>query len=324
MGKKNVAVLGALILVLSSCGKDKTIDDWRAEKANQNAAKIQAVSGLYQGSLYSSRSSSQSGALSSGDSWLGGLSIEIQPDSVVQDNSDKTGSEIIARIQAKVNFIDQNQKKTSFVFSQAAFNSNGFFRASIPVDASTNLELSGTLASGRLSGHLEMQNHPADGGSFNLRIGGAIGEMSPSSAGTPRAADINLTKEYTGTAVYFDKKITSEPVKMRIQVHAVTPVAQFLNLISPEIPVTSTLAWDKGNPMAFEGKRYSESQSILSTLVSTNGATTQFNCTRPNARELAERKMVAGDDQWLCLYDNGRTGPYFSVLFLPVNTEAGE
>ena len=234
-------IISALILVLVGCAKDKNVDDWRAEKAAQLAAKNQEAIGIFQGPLTAEKDGSA----------FGGLSIQIQNDTIPQRNPDGTGSEVASGIKGTISFMDGNQKLSTFVFASASYTpENHYFRAAVNVPLVANqtgtINVYGTISGSSLNGQLDANGLTMLGGNFQLSRGGDMKSAALRAPKLdPKAANPIFKRSYTGTVNYDDAR-TPQVIPVDIALRQGSTKEQFYNHFSQDRAATVIFHLHKG------------------------------------------------------------------------------
>jgi hypothetical protein len=222
-------------LAASGCS-DKDTYQWRESQVEQQLFKIQAVSGVYQGALRSAQGN---------DSW-GNLSIDIEPDTGVQNSSDGLTSEQQAQVAGTVHV--DGVMTGQAAYEQAYYDpDSGIFKIEIPVtepdNSTAKIEVEGTIANNELTGRISAAEYPEYGGTFTLKRGGPAANTSGLSGWGSSSSPFAM--EYAT-----DAHATTQ-VAMSIHRIDSSPEQTLLDLMQPEHYVAVSLDLDDGLQMQF-------------------------------------------------------------------------
>ena len=305
--------------MLTGCAKDQTVDQFQADQVKQQLGKIQAVSGIYAGSLVSVKDGST----------LGPLSIDLEPETTIEENSAHTGTQQVATIRGQVTF--NGDTRAAVAFEQGYYSSDsGYFKSQIPVQLDSGgtgeLEISGTISGNTFTGQIGAQDYPNLGGNFTLTLGAASASQSLSSgtSGNPT----NSVQVYIGSRQVQSKDTIdptkldtiSETVTMTVDSSYNTPEENFLNLFVPTRSTQVTFGYMNNQiPLLFNNAKFDDRIGNLSgDTTLTDGGDTFID--HMDCRQATQ----SGKNGWNCKISNSVKGQLLSSFFSPSPTGAGQ
>jgi hypothetical protein len=232
-GASGGAVLVLLLAtVLGQACSDESLDDFRAKKAQDDAAAMAKAQGDYTGIIYSHDSSSAA---------LGTLEVSLQVQMVPQKSSDNLGTESSASLTGAIHF-DGIGGAADASLTNANYDTNlGTFTASVPLTDAQGLpytmQINGNVANGQLTGNVSIGGYTNYSGDFTLSTGGAPGTQAQGLTTGARAQAIDAENYiYTGT--------DSKGTKYQLTMNDLDSSANenFLRVFSPFAVVDVTLS----------------------------------------------------------------------------------
>lgn len=295
-------------LMLSACGKDKSLEDHQKEKAEQEANRLSAVAGNYRGSITSQRT---------GES-MGGFEIQLSLKKVPNDSSDNSSSK--SRLAGSATVYSGGQQ-TSAVIELADFSSsnedaaNGTFsgRLTVPLrNASVQLLINGAIRGDSFTGTITPDSRPGTAANFNLVKGGALNGGQNSTNPNPSRTTIysgsfkdpNCAPRRGGRSPCRNGEIVQ--VRLRLDRNPQTADEAFLNNFLDSQFVGLQASFDEATlsmPNAELNERGGtiRFQGIVQGSISTQAS---LNCS----------KLGAG---WRCRYASGNFGISYDFDVLP-------
>jgi hypothetical protein len=297
----NFTLIALAAILASSCGGDKSLDEYQRQESNQNLAQAQVVAGTFRG-LLTKQGTSQN---------MGALEVQLQAVPVPVQDGTGTGSVNRAVIQGNVRIVYGAQETTASLTQGAFLPSDddvsiGSVSGSINVNlgsggaAGSNVAftLSGTYNHGNFSGTIT----PTGGvtgttGSFNLQRDAAMPTVGQGSIlPTPDASKYYAGTYANDTCVKYPGNLfcqgadpNKQPVTMTVNENPSSSGYAFVNLFADiktyivqlnfgtlaiSLP-TAELNTDK-KTLTFEG--LSSGNTIPSTLSCQATNSTTYNC----------------------------------------------
>lgn len=295
--------LGLLASAVMVSGCDRTLDDYRREKVDQEIAKYQAVSGVYQGSLISNRSGGE----------LGFATLELEADRVVGESNDRLSTEQRAVLRGKLTF--SGNGNSVLTFRNGYYDpSTGLFRASIPVSRrggkEVEINLAGKLTDSRLSGYVEAFGYREDGANFEL-LKSVSGAAAPISHGRLTPSPAPILRQFTGTAKYKDG--STQQAKLGVLTQELSTEEEFLYTLLPVRTVDATLEFGNNVTLLFKESQWDLRAGTLRGRVDgVRGADRyqlDLDCNRI--------ALDGGRQGWKCRYVSSIRGYLFDADFEP-------
>lgn len=162
-----LALIG-LAFALSSCSKDKDLDDYRNEKLQSDLAEYKAVEGSYTGYLVSSRNENVN---------LGALEINLEAKIETDNNSGDSRAQARPALMARV--IYHGEYESSLVGQNSVYEPNsGIFHSEIEITITNGvgnqvkelIRIDGSVGSGTLIGTMATTSDTKSGGKFTLKM----------------------------------------------------------------------------------------------------------------------------------------------------------
>lgn len=241
-------VFAAAGFTFVGCAKDRTVDDFKREKARQDLASYQAVDGDYTGLMISSQTKSPVGALQLR------LSARLQSSSS-PDGSIGAGTPIIA---TELSF--QDTQVMSLAGTNAYYDpDSGLFQADISITrasdtsggsgskANGNVEtvsLTAQIGGGQIVGTLQLAGYSSYGSTFTLsRNGGSLGKLASQLPRNPSNANFLPLNTFSGHTDFLKDKV-SKSVRIVTLQSRVNSQEDFLNLLNPVKTVQVSMNYD--------------------------------------------------------------------------------
>ena len=254
-----VAGLIALpVLYISGCGQDKTLDQYNHDKAQQDLAKVQSVSGTYNGILLSSADKSTIGPLSI--ALVGGTQI----------SNATQGSTSVQQATLRGTITVSGTQKTSVEFVQGFYDSdNGTFQIDVPVTlqsgATSTIDLAGSFdGSGAMNGTLKILGYTDNGGYFSLGKDAALPQVTPSASISRNQTIVNSALKYQGKAT---SQGSTADVVMSFNPGITNHDQNFANLFNPVKLITVSLTYDAKAGVVFTNAQWDQRTGIPSGVI---------------------------------------------------------
>lgn len=150
----------ALFLFLAACG-DRNLDDYQKDRVAEEVAKIDSISGIYDGEVIRK---------SDGVS-LGHLVMELQPDTQINLPNDKVVAQRQVFLKGSLELRDQKSKFISFSGAYYDSTTNTFQAMISMIDSNSNLKLDmiGKVNRSDILGTIEVKGFPESQTTFKLR-----------------------------------------------------------------------------------------------------------------------------------------------------------
>lgn len=268
-------------VALAACMGDKTEDQYRQSKVNEQMSNIQAVSGTYNGSVTAFDGTA-----------LGNLSLVMSADTQIQNSYDNTSSEQHAVVVGSVNYTGVANAQA--VFQKAYYEPvSKIFKASVAVPGAVagstySLTLSGFITNGVFSGQIGVDGFPNYNGSFSLVKNGPMAASNNLQYG--RSALLSSEKGiFVGQYPYDGAMAT---LILSLQYAVSTPEQLLLNVFLPTRPVTVGL--DFGDFRLTFNNAYIDDRT--NQLLGTGGSIDGLNKTSANltcSRSIQDNKITA-------------------------------
>ncbi len=288
---------GATQLTLTSCSKDKDIEDYKREKIEEENAKVQSAAGLYQGEFQH---------LGERDRGLGNIRIELIPDTkiILPPGSNKPEEQLVLKAKVTIGYLG---KKYEMTFPEGFFDSvNKILRGSMSINSRIDnkpiqIDLSGILEGDSFKGKILASGQTSFGTLFKVvRNGSLPADQSD--------AENSETLNYSGRAQYSDG--TEKTIDLSLFKNNQTDDEDVLDLLLPtktwqaNIKISSTLQ------LLFSNAQWDVLQNTLTgkTQVRRGLETYEFSLTC---------KLNSG--QWSCQILSGRNGVIVSADFSPTS-----
>ncbi|MGZ3772241.1 MAG: hypothetical protein ACXVCY_00105 [Pseudobdellovibrionaceae bacterium] len=270
---KTIYLIFALFLssaMITGCGKDQNLEDYKKKLLDQDLAQFNAVSGRYSGYVKSNKDKKTPGLV---DKNLGALEITLRTTTQVVNPQDGSKSNAQPLLIASIVF--QGESRMSIVGQNCYYDYNsGKFQITIPVTNFLNLSsnsngaassavisLNGLIKNGVMTGSLEAMGFSDYGATFSLSQQGASLE-SLVQASKPESNIIFLNARYSGTTVFANSNV-SKKVDLVILKPQTTSENDFLNLLIPVKPVQITLNYGNGARLLFADGNWNQQTGLL-------------------------------------------------------------
>lgn len=189
----------SLLIALSSCSKDKDLDDYVTERLQSDLAEFKAVEGTYTGYLVSAKDSNVN---------LGSLKVTLTATTQTSNSSDGSRSTAQPILVSEVEF--QGYYQMNIVGQNSLYiPETGQFHTDIPVQVvngngqltTETIALAGTIAEASISGSMQVRGHSADAGVFTLRSNGpSLRDLNARRKPDSVTSRAPVLKTYVGTA----------------------------------------------------------------------------------------------------------------------------
>ena len=260
MKKSSVQSLVASLLVLpvcliTACGQDKTLDQYNHEKAQQDLAKVQAVSGTYNGVLLSNADKST----------IGPMSIELVGGTQITNATQGSTSVQQATLRGTITL--SGAQTTSVEFVQGFYDSDsGTFQVDVPVTlqngSPSTIDLAGSFdGKGGMNGTLKILGYTENGGYFALGKGAALPAVTQGAAISASRSIVDSGLGYHGTA---NVKGSTTAAVLTLSSGFTTRDQSFANLFNPIKFLTINYSTGDGSGLAFPNSQWDQRSGVLS------------------------------------------------------------
>ena len=223
-------ILACISLLVSACAKDKSLDDWKREKLEQELAKL--PSGTFSGTV-----------LGANERIIGPLSLTLMPTTKVTSSPGNYKTDEQAMLEGSILF--GNEFQTNVSFTDGSFNStSGSFKFTVPLDQRNGrrwvMSLSGTITGDRLTGRIGTEGNQALSGQMVLVRDAVLPTETALGLRVGMAGGTDpLTETYEGSTVFYDR--TRRSVELVIMNNTTMFEENFLNRFLSSKPVQVTL-----------------------------------------------------------------------------------
>lgn len=298
------------MLALGGCGM--TIDEYNHEKAQQEIAKIQAISGSYEGLLRSRDGS---------EAW-GALRLELSAQAQISAGSGQPATTQQASLQGTATLRTPEGEVRSLIFRGGFYDPiNGDFRAEVRVPQGGSqqvvLELSGNIAADTATGKIVAAGFAEQGGSFSVRKGAP--PVDATQLERRRVGEPQLAHLYTGTATFADGY--KSQMDLSLASPQITSEQLFADGFQPVKWVTAAI---RSRQHRLAGIHFPQAQwdTRYGTLSATATGPTGSNS--PNFEVTLRCQADSGSPRWNCNYFSIWDGWLFSAVFEPVGPAPSE
>ena len=309
---KKFSIVLISALTLASCAKDRTLEDYRDEKVAEEVAKIKAVAGGYNGTLYSHKTGGV----------LGPVFIDVEPDTTVGTSTDGLYQEQHVGLKSTVTFIGQQMGVLTFSGAYDSVNSSFKLVTTLTTRRATQQELSlgGAFANGQLSGEIEATGYPGDSGFFTLSRATSSTPSSP--PGTEGSQGEDPPVQLFGGNT---NDVHSTALKLILLTHQIGSDQAFLDNFLPVKTVDLTLDFGNGLVQVFfknavwdlqRGMIEGQSNGYSSTTAPGGAIAYEIDLT-------CRQRTITNPDKtqdlaWLCQYVSDKQGLLFTTLLSPI------
>jgi hypothetical protein len=176
-----------VLLTFTACGKDRTPDQYDADKNASDQAQTDLVNGTYVGVLYAKADGKP----------IGALSVELAADTRIENREQSSV------IGAQLTLNDGKSEETIHLADGRYDLVNGGFRieaaVSNPSLFDVQLALAGSIQGDEMVGKLEAKDYPTYGGTFRLRKNAAVPTVDVPIRAIDRGRSANRS-DFRGTA----------------------------------------------------------------------------------------------------------------------------
>jgi len=164
----SLVYLAASLLLVSGCGKDKTLDQYHQEKVTADLSRLQAISGQYRGTIVNQRDNSS----------MGNLEIDLTASLVPTNSTNGTTNSSLAVLQGGLTLINAFQSTAALQSAQYYSDDNsdhGTFSGTIVIptakSGNATLSISGTIAGNTITGIITPSDRSGPSGTFTATKG---------------------------------------------------------------------------------------------------------------------------------------------------------
>lgn len=220
-------ILGSLVLALSSCSKDKDLDDYRNEKLQADLAEFKEVEGAYSGYLISKEDKNLN---------LGALKITLTATTQTVNTNDSSRAIAQPILLADIKY--RGNYESSIVGKNSVYEPNtGHFHTEIEIpivnetgrDVNETIMIEGSVGGGVLVGSMYVASASGSGGEFELRQdNGSLQDLVRQRKPDIISSREVIQKEYLGygmiSEVGGEKPKDSKPKKVEVRLNVGQPV----------------------------------------------------------------------------------------------------
>ncbi len=235
------------VFVLSACGRDYNLDDYKREQLQESLAKMQQADGVYSG-LATSRLDG---------STLGALNIQVTTNTNVLNPGDQSDPTAQPNLEITVSFTGPAGADATVVFENGLFHPSlgGTIQAEKALSPSTNgttraVDIRGNISNGQFQGLIYSKDSPDYGMTFNLALNG------PSATALLKNRRLSVEKfatqqNFVGKTI-FARNVREPVVLILTKPTASSPsIDEFIDLLEPTQPLIATLNYGNGALLPF-------------------------------------------------------------------------
>lgn len=215
--------------LLAGCSKEQSVDEYNHEQVQREAAKAQAVKGVYRGVVVSKKDQSP----------IGELELTVSPKVQAATGGSHPYLDQQITIEGVMDLTLATGEHVNFTFENGSFDSSTQrMVSSTSVTLSNNtpaqLEVNGNFSAQEFNGEIQVSTE--EGGSFKLiKNGPTPGAASLQGSKTVRRL-IGLSKDYEGVGTFYDG--TTSVLQLTIDEPANDPREAFMNVFK-EVKIVS-------------------------------------------------------------------------------------
>ena len=314
MKKSNIRswVAGVAILpvcFITACGQDKTLDQYNHDKAQQDLAKVQAVSGTYNGVLLSNADNAM----------IGPMSVELVGRPQISSGTNQ-GSTSVQQATLTGTITLSGAQQTSVEFVQGFYDSdNGTFQVDVPITLQNGtpatVDLAGSFdGNGAMNGTLKILGFTSNGGYFSLGKGAALPQVTPAAAIARDQTVVNAGLTYQGTATR--NQVTTNVV-MAFTPGITTRDQDFANRFNPIKYITVNITYGGNGGVVFPNTQWDQRTGLLKGVLEGQNPD---NTKSEQVLICNQSNPDATKTNWNCQYQvsNGTTLFNYSFVLTPV------
>ncbi|MEK6624924.1 MAG: hypothetical protein AABY86_08150, partial [Bdellovibrionota bacterium] len=270
----------------------------------EKLAQISAISGSYNGTMVSVKNGAE----------MGGMTVKLDSDVRIQDNSDRTGTALSPALRATVTL--NGNERSSIVFQGGFYNSEtSFFKiiTAIPTDSggTQKMEIAGAVHGDVIEGEIAALDYPDYAGKFNL-VRDAVVNSSIATTFSRKIEYFVLTRQQR----VMDGKVETNKVKLSIDSSFITSEETFLGMFSPIRGPQVTLTFWSGDSMGREVTMSLQEAVYDDRTASLRGKTSfQDNGDTYTTTLDCLRQIQAEVNGWNCRIINSARGPILVGFF---------
>ena len=243
---KSAMILLAGVFVLTACGRDYNLDDYKREQLQESLAKMQQADGVYSG-LATSRLDG---------STLGALDIQVTTNTNVLNPGDQSDPTAQPNLEITASFTGPAGADATIVFENGLFHPSlgGAIQAektlTPSVQTSSAIDIRGNISNGHFEGLIYSKDSPDYGMRFNLALNG------PSTAALLKDQRLSVEKfatqqNYMGEST-FARNVREPVVLILTKPTPSSPsIDEFIDLLEPTQPLVATLNYGNGALLPF-------------------------------------------------------------------------
>ena len=311
-------MLAVCLIIVPSCAKDRTLQEYRDEKVAQELAKIKAVAGGYSGVLYSRKTGGP----------LGPVYVDIEPDTTIGNSTDNLYQEQHVGIKSVVTFIGQGMGLLSFNGAYDSTNTSFKLVTTLKTRRGTpqEMELAGAFGNDQLTGEIEATGYPTEAGYFTL-VRGSAENIQPGPGAEGSQGEDPPVQVFEGNSQPVED--TSTDLKLVVITHQIGSDQAFLDNFLPVKTVDLTLNFAGGLAQVFfknavwdlqRGILEGQSQGSSNPSEPGGGSNYELDLScHQRAVILKDNTKAMG---WFCQYVSDRRGLIFSTILKPTKDKS--
>ncbi len=308
MAIQKILFLCVFAFLLSSCGRDRNINDYNDEQAQNNKARMQPYIGIYRGVMTGNQENAP----------ISAITIEFSADAQPVSNTGKSTTEQQISMQGQITLDLPGRDKRILVFKKGTFTYiTHELTVNVPILLSSGesqiIELIGSFNDNSFIGNLQAAGFKEFGGNFNIVKNAppvdpnSINHILPSATGL----DTNL-RGYTGLPEFTDKK-PSQEVVLTLSIPQTSAEQLFTDFFLPIKTVTVGVSY-KNSPIAtgiIRNAKWDLRNKVLMGSDNSTGIELKIECD-----QITPQPHVI---EWDCDYfSSARNGLVFTGVFKPI------
>jgi hypothetical protein len=250
-------------MTLTSCARDRDVDDHNREEYQKRVKEMKAVEGLYGGTL-TRESTGQD---------LGPVSLSLNADGRVSDDI-STQKAVL-----KANFVYRGNNVVSLVFGNSSFDPDTKEFTSTISRNDTDLDLEGAVANDILTGRISIFGFENEAAVFTLtkiKAGFKTAESVVANSPKPNESFEDLKLNYSGVAVA--QGHSPEPLVATVENSFWSIEERFFDFMSSKKRLAVNLKWGLTETTFPQAIWDRTNRQLTGSTVQTGGISTSINC----------------------------------------------
>ena len=235
----NASVIATTLLLVSACGQDRNLNDYRSSQVELELSKYKSIAGTYRGFAYQTGSKKP----------LGEIEVQLLAATVVDTDGLRREpravlqsyiklrvpnlSEIVASMETGYYMPQEKRLKTSVNATRNANAGGSASGGAGPGDIMRTVQLEADVDGKNLNGQLSVFGYPATGLEIEVERDAAWPELDAKSFAPDRLPYVSARGKitYTGNAFYIgDKK---DKAKLELRNNSLTSIGMLIDILSP-------------------------------------------------------------------------------------------